>query len=135
MKKGYKEDIEALTLANENFRHVLYTGAHSQLVVMALKPREEIGEEVHAESDQFFRFEEGTGRAILNDTTYEIHAGDVLIIPAGTKHNIINLSDLNFLKMYTLYSPAHHKDGVIHATKEAAEADTEHFDGKTTEQE
>ena len=131
--KGYKNNIEKLALINENFRQVLYTGKHSQLVLMSLKPLEEIGMEVHEESDQFFRFEMGIGQVVIDGTAQIIDDGDVVIVPAGAKHNIINTSETDFLKLYTIYSPAHHKDGVIHATKEQAEQDHEEFDGKTTE--
>jgi mannose-6-phosphate isomerase-like protein (cupin superfamily) len=129
---GYKENIEKLTLENNNFRKVLYTAKFSQLVLMSLKPSEEIGEEVH-DGDQFFRFEKGHGQAILNGVSQEINDGDVLIVPAGTKHNIINLSQSAPLKLYTIYSPPHHRDGVIHATKQEAESDNEHFDGQTSD--
>lgn len=130
--KGYAQNIEKLTLANDNFRQVLYTAKFSQLVVMSLKPSEEIGEEVH-EGDQFFRFEKGQGLAVIDGHEYKIGDGDVVIVPAGAKHNIINISSSEPLKLYTLYCPPHHRDGVIHATKEQAEADNEEFDGKTTE--
>jgi len=131
--KGYKNNIEKLTLINENFRQVLYTGKHSQLVLMSLKPLEEIGLEVHEESDQFFRFELGTGQVIIDGTEQIVVDGDAVIVPAGAKHNIINTSATDFLKLYTIYSPAHHSDGVIHATKEQAEQDHEEFDGRTSE--
>jgi mannose-6-phosphate isomerase-like protein (cupin superfamily) len=131
--KGYKNNIEKLTLMNENFRQVLYTGKHSQLVVMSLSPMEEIGLEVHEDSDQFFRFEIGTGRVIIDGVEQMVGDGDVIIIPAGAKHNIINTSETEPLKLYTIYSPAHHRDGVTHLTKRQAEHDDEEFDGKTTE--
>ena len=131
--KGYVENIEKLTLANKNFRAVLYTAPHSQLVLMSLKPAEEIGEEVHQDSDQFFRFESGQGKAVLNGVEHPLKDGDVVIVPAGMQHNIINTSNSEDLKMYTLYSPAHHRDGVVHATKLQAEADDEKFNGKFTE--
>lgn len=118
---GYHTNIETLTLGNSNFRQVLYTGAHSQLVLMSLKAGEEIGNEVHPEVDQFFRFEKGSGKAVLNETEeIELNAEDVLIVPAGTWHNIINTGSED-LKLYTIYSPANHPDGTIHATK--ADAD------------
>ncbi|MBP9715042.1 MAG: cupin domain-containing protein [Candidatus Pacebacteria bacterium] len=132
MKKGYKGNIEKLTEENNNFRHVLYTGEHSQLVLMTLQVGEEIGEETHTENDQFFRFESGTGKVIINETTYEVGAGDAVIIPVGAKHNIVNVGD-TLLKMYTIYAPAHHKDGVIRSTKKEAENDSPEFDGITTE--
>lgn len=131
--KGYKNNIEKLTLINENFRQVLYTGQHSQLVLMSLKPQEEIGLEVHEESDQFFRFERGTGLVIIDGAEQLVGDGDVIIVPAGAKHNIINSSETEFLKLYSIYSPPHHHDGVIHLTKEQAEHDHEEFDGQTTE--
>ncbi len=130
--QGYKQNIEKLTLANENFRQVVYTSKFSQLVLMSLRPGEEIGEEVH-EVDQFFRFEQGTGRAIVDGSQYEITDGDVVIVPAGSKHNVINTSATDSLKLYTLYCPPHHRDAVVHATKAQAQTDTEHFDGHTTE--
>jgi mannose-6-phosphate isomerase-like protein (cupin superfamily) len=120
---GYHADIEAETLSNSNFRKVLFTGAHSQLVVMSLLPSEEIGMETHANVDQFFRFEEGEGKAILNGEEIMFKANDVVIVPAGTNHNIINTSDVNPLKLYTIYSPANHPDGTVHATKAEAMAD------------
>lgn len=132
MKKGYKDNIEKLTQENENFRKVLYTGEHSQLVLMSLLPGEEIGAEVHEENDQFFRFESGTGKVIINDTEYEVADGDAVIVPRGTKHNVIN-TGADRLKLYTIYSPAHHQDGVVRATKAEAEANGPEFDGKTTE--
>ncbi|MEK7202370.1 MAG: cupin domain-containing protein [Patescibacteria group bacterium] len=130
--KGYFGNIEELTIANENFRQVLYTGPHSQLVLMSLKPGEEIGEEVH-EVDQFFRFERGTGKSIVDGHEYVVGDGDAIVVPAGAKHNIINTSDAESLKLYTIYSPANHRDGVVAETKADAESHEEHFDGKTTE--
>jgi len=132
MKKGYKDNIEKLTEENNDFRRVLYTAEHSQLVLMTLIPGEDIGEEVHGENDQFFRFESGTGKVIINDTTYEVGAGDAVIVPQGAKHNIINTGETK-LKLYTIYSPAHHQDGIVRATKIEAEATEEEFDGTTTE--
>jgi mannose-6-phosphate isomerase-like protein (cupin superfamily) len=129
---GYEGDIEKLTLENNNFRKVLYTTKFSQLVLMSLKSQEEIGEEIH-DVDQFFRFEKGRGKAVLDGVSQEVKDGDTVIVPAGTKHNIINSSSTESLKLYTLYSPPHHRDGVVHATKQEAEADQEHFDGKTSE--
>ena len=133
MAKGFSNNIEQETLENENFRKVLYTGKHSQLVLMSLRPKEEIGMEVHADNDQFFRFEKGQGKAIIDGNEYELKDGTAVIVPSGAQHNIINTSETEDLKMYTIYSPAHHKDGVVHATKEQAEADDEEFDGKTSE--
>jgi len=129
--KGYVKDIEALAIQNEEFRQVLYTAKFCQLVVMALKPKEEIGAEVH-KLDQFFRVEEGAGEAVLDDVRTPIHAGFAVIVPAGTRHNIINTGGVP-LKLYTLYSPPNHRDGVIHHTRADAEKDNEHFEGKTTE--
>jgi mannose-6-phosphate isomerase-like protein (cupin superfamily) len=131
--KGYKENIEKLTLENDNFRKVLYTGKNSQLVLMSLKPLEEIGAEVHEENDQFFRFEAGHGRVTSDGNVYEVTDGDAVIVPAGANHNVENISSDEELKMYTIYSPAHHKDGIVRATKEEAEANEEEFDGQTTE--
>ena len=133
MKKGYKGSIEKDTIENENFRKVLYTGEHCQLVLMSLKPTEEIGMEVHTDNDQFFRFEKGNGKVIINGNEYEVTDGDAVIVPSGAEHNVINLSATESLKLYTIYSPAHHQDGVVRATKAEAEADGPEFDGKTTE--
>jgi mannose-6-phosphate isomerase-like protein (cupin superfamily) len=133
MKKGFKQNIESETLANNSFRKVLYTGAHMQLVLMSLKPSEDIGMETHTENDQFFRFEKGNGKVIIGETEYEVTDGDAIVIPSGTQHNIINTSTTDELKMYTIYSPAHHKDGIERATKEEAEKDGPEFDGILTE--
>lgn len=121
---GYITNIEDTTKQNENFRQVLFTGPHSQLVVMSLLPSEEIGMEVHA-VDQFIRIEEGEGRAILNGEEYKIEEDFAIVIPAGTQHNIINTSSEKKMKLYTIYSPPQHKDGTIHKTKEEATADEE----------
>ena len=131
--KGYVENIEKLTLENDNFRKVLYTAKHSQLVLMAIQPGDDIGEEVH-ELDQFLRIEAGTGKAVLNEIEYPIEDGYAIVVPAGVKHNFINTSSDQPLKLYSIYSPAEHRDGVIHATKADALAGEEHFDGKTTEE-
>jgi len=131
--KGYNANIEKETLENTNFRKVLYTGKHSQLVLMNLKPNEEIGMEIHADNDQFFRFEKGEGKCIIDGNFYELRDGSVIIVPAGAEHNIINTSSSEDLKLYTIYSPAHHKDGIIRATKEEAEKNEAEFDGVTTE--
>lgn len=131
--KGYKTGIEQDTLANDNFRKVLYTSKHSQLVLMSLKPNEEIGMEVHNENDQFFRFEEGTGKVIIDGNEYEVKDGDAVVVPTGAEHNVINTSSSESLKLYTIYSPAHHQDGVVRATKEEAVADSPEYDGKNTE--
>jgi len=117
---GFHADIEAETIGNTNFRKVLFTGVHSQLVVMSLLPGEDIGMEVHANVDQFFRFESGVGKAVLNGEEILFKANDVVIVPAGTNHNIINTSTTEPLKLYTIYSPANHPEGTIHATKEDA---------------
>lgn len=129
--KGFVKDIEGLAIGNDDFRQVLYTAKHSQLVVMALKPKEEIGAEVH-ELDQFFRVEDGNGEAVLDGVRTAIQAGFAILVPAGTNHNIINTGSTP-LKLYTLYAPPNHRDGVVHQTRADAEADTEHFDGKTSE--
>ena len=131
--KGFNANIEKETLENTNFRKVLYTGKHSQLVLMSLKPNEEIGMEVHADNDQFFRFEKGRGKCVIDGNEYELKDGSAIIVPAGAQHNIINTSDSEELKLYTIYSPAHHKDGIVRATKEEAEANSPEFDGTTTE--
>ncbi|MFA6048146.1 MAG: cupin domain-containing protein [Parcubacteria group bacterium] len=131
--KGFNANIEKETLKNGNFRKVLYTGKHSQLVLMSLKPKEEIGMEVHEENDQFFRFEKGEGKCIIDGNEYELKDGVAIVVPAGAQHNIINTSETEDLKMYTIYSPAHHKDGIVRATKEEAEANDAEFDGVTTE--
>jgi len=129
--KGFVKDIESLAVGNVDFRQVLYTAKHCQLVVMALKPNEEIGSEVHT-LDQFFRVEEGTGEAVLDGVRTGIRAGFAIVVPAGATHNIINTGSTP-LKLYTLYAPPNHRDGVVHHTRADAEADTEHFDGKTSE--
>jgi len=129
--KGYVENIEKLALENENFRKVLYTATHSQLVLMSIQPGEDIGEEVH-ELDQFLRIESGMGRAVLDGVAHDIADGSAVVVPAGTRHNIINTGSQP-LKLYTLYSPPEHRDGVVRATKQEAEKQEEHFDGKTTE--
>jgi mannose-6-phosphate isomerase-like protein (cupin superfamily) len=121
---GYIANIEQSTVENAFFRHVLHTSQHQQLVVMCLKPNEDIGEETHEIVDQFLRIEEGQAKAILNGETTEIKAGDAIMVPAGVTHNIINTSSTDQLKLYTVYSPPHHKDGTIHKTKENAESDT-----------
>lgn len=131
--KGFKTAIEKATTENTDFRRVLYTSSHSQLVLMCLKPKEEIGEEVHYENDQFFRFESGHGKCIIDGNEYEVHDGDAVIVPAGASHNVINVDHTKDLKMYTIYSPAHHKDGIVRHTKKEAEANEEEFDGTTTE--
>ena len=129
--KGFVQDIEDLAVRNDVFRRVLYTAKNCQLVLMSLKPKEEIGAEVH-ELDQFFRVEEGSGEAILDGAKTSIRAGFAVIVPAGAMHNIINTGSAP-LKLYTLYAPPNHRDGVVHRTRKDAEADDEEFDGKTTE--
>ena len=131
--KGFTINIEKATLENNNFRKVLYTGKHNQLVLMSLWPKEEIGMEVHPDNDQFFRFEKGQGKCVIDGNEYEISDGVAIVVPAGAQHNIINTSDTEELKLYTIYSPAHHKDGIVRATKEEAEANEVEFDGITTE--
>lgn len=131
--KGFNGNIEHETLINNNFRKVLYTAPHSQLVLMSLKPNEEIGMETHPNNDQFFRIEKGTGKCIIDGNEYELSDGIAIVVPAGAEHNVINVSSTDDLKLYTIYSPAHHKDKTVHATKEIAEADDEEFDGNTTE--
>jgi len=131
--KGYSINIEKATLENENFRKVLYTSKHSQLVLMSLRPNEEIGMEVHADNDQFFRFESGQGKVIIDGNEYQVSDGSAIVVPAGAQHNVVNVSENEGLKLYTIYSPAHHKDGIVRATKEEAEANEIEFDGKTTE--
>lgn len=132
-KDGYHVNIEELTLANINFREVLYTGKHLQLVLMSLKPGEEIGEEIHTNGDQFFRFESGSGTCVLNGETSPIKAGEAIIVPNGVLHSIINSDPSLPLKLYTIYSPPQHKDKVIRLTKYDAEAQKEKFDNRTTE--
>ena len=129
--KGYVQNIEELTVKNNDFRRVLYTSKQSQLVLMALNPKGEIGAEAH-KSDQFFRVEEGSGEAVIDGVRTAIRAGFAIIIPGGTNHNIINTGTVP-MKLYSIYSPPNHRDGVVHHTRADAEADNEHFDGKTTE--
>jgi mannose-6-phosphate isomerase-like protein (cupin superfamily) len=130
--KGYIENIEKLSRENEYFRDVVYTAKHMQLVVMNLNPEKDIGEETH-DVDQFVRCEAGNGKVILNGEEHEISDGSAVIIPAGVKHNVINLSATEHLKLYTLYAPPHHRDGVVHETKTQSQEDLEHFDGTTSE--
>jgi len=130
--KGYVTNIEKNTVENNNFRKVVYTAPNSQLVLMSLKPGEDIGSEVH-QLDQFLRVEKGTGKTVLNGAEYPIEDGSAIVVPAGTEHNIINTGETE-MKLYTVYSPPNHRDGVTHRTKEEAVADEEeHFDGKTSE--
>jgi mannose-6-phosphate isomerase-like protein (cupin superfamily) len=129
--KGYVQDIEGLAVKNDKFRQVLYTAKYCQLVLMALKPKEDIGTEVH-KLDQFFRVEAGSGEAVLDGVHTLIREGFAIVVPAGTTHNIINTGTVP-MKLYTLYAPPNHRDGVVHLTRADALADKEHFDGKTTE--
>lgn len=129
---GYVANIEDLSIKNENFRRVLYTDERLQLVVMSLRPGEDIGMEVHT-LDQFIRVEAGEGKAILNDVEHELRDGFVVVVPQGTMHNIVNTSRELPMKLYTLYAPPEHKDGTVHATKAEAQTHEQHFDGVTTE--
>jgi mannose-6-phosphate isomerase-like protein (cupin superfamily) len=131
--QGFIENIEDMTNENQDFRRVVYTGRHSQLVLMKLLPGEEIGEEVHKEIDQFFRVDSGEGVALVGDKQYEISDGSGIVVPAGINHNITNTSKYEDLKLYTIYSPPEHKDKTIRRTKKEAESQKEHFDGTTTE--
>ncbi len=131
--KGYVINIEEETEKNADFRRVLYTGKHSQLVLMSIKPGEEIGEETHEDVDQFFRFEGGEGKVTIDGVEHRVKDGDAVIVPASARHNVMNTSKRANLKLYTIYSPPEHQDGVVHHTKEEAMASKEHFDGRTTE--
>ena len=130
--KGFVCDIEELTEENADFRRVLYTGKNLQLVLMAIQPGEEIGEETHNDRDQFFRVEKGTGEVWIDGHRSKIKSDDAIIVPAGARHNIVNMGD-ETLRLYTIYSPPEHRDGTVQATKADADAEEEHFDGKTTE--
>lgn len=130
--EGFADDIEKLTEENEDFRVVLYTGKNLKLVLMALKPSEEIGEEVHDDRDQFFRFETGSGEVRIDDVINQVKADDGVIVPAGSKHNVINTGS-ELLRLYTIYGPPEHVEGTIHKTKGEADASDEHFDGRATE--
>jgi mannose-6-phosphate isomerase-like protein (cupin superfamily) len=131
-KKGFVADIETLTEDNNDFRRVLYTGKHLQLVLMSLRPGEEIGAEVHPAVDQFFRIEEGEGEVHIDGVAKRVRGSDAFIVPAGATHNVVNKGD-GPLKLYTIYAPPEHRDGIVRATKADAQASEEHFDGKTTE--
>lgn len=131
--KGFKINIESAAIANMDFRHVLYTSEHSQLVLMSLLPSEEIGLETHKDNDQFFRVERGHGKCVIDGSEYELHDGDAIVVPRGARHNVINLSAAKPLKLYTIYSPPHHKDGIVRVTKAEAIANEEEFDRITTE--
>ena len=130
--KGFVDDIETLTKENTDFRRVLYTGRNLHLVLMALQPGEEIGEEVHEDRDQFFRVEKGKGEIVIDGVTTKIKSDIAMIVPAGARHNVRNTSE-KVLRLYTLYAPPEHMDGTVHVTKADADASEEHFDGKTTE--
>ena len=130
--KGFVVNIEAESIANNDFRKVLYTATHSQLVVMSLPPGVDIGAEVH-HLDQFIRCESGEGKATLDGVEHPIRDGFAVLVPAGTLHNIVNTSSEYPLKLYTVYAPPNHRDGVVHVTKADAEADTEEFDGRTSD--
>lgn len=126
--KKFIANIEKLSLSNKNFRNVLYTGQHAQVVLMSLKPNEDIGTEVHQIVDQFLRIEKGQGKLVLNGEEHLVKDGDAFVVPAGATHNLINTSSEESLKLYTIYSPPHHKDGIVHATKSEAESDqTDHI--------
>lgn len=131
--KGFCGDIEPMTLSNGDFRRVLYTGSHCQLVLMSLRPGEEIGLEVHEDNDQFFRFEGGEGKVVVDGNEYSVTDGTAVVVPAGARHNVINTSASVDLRMYTIYSPPHHKDGIVRATKAEAESDAPDYDGQNSE--
>ena len=133
MKKGFVADIEKETSKNSDFRRVLYTGKYSQLVLMSLKPSEEIGMETHDTVDQFFRFEDGEGMVIIDGVEHKVKNGSAVIVPSGAKHNVVNTSKKAELKLYTIYSPPEHQDKIVRKTKKDALAQPEEFDGKTTE--
>jgi mannose-6-phosphate isomerase-like protein (cupin superfamily) len=133
MKKGYIDQIETATTKNTDYRRVIYTGKYSQLVLMSLKPGEEIGAEVHDTIDQFFRFEEGEGVVEIDGARHPVKDGSGVVVPNGTRHNVINTSKTADLKLYTIYSPPNHQDGIVRKTKKEADEQEEHFDGKTTE--
>lgn len=128
--KGFVDDIERLTKDNSDFRRVLYTGKNLQLVLMTLRPGEEIGEEVHEDRDQFFRIEDGAGEVLIDGARHRVEDDDAIIVPAGARHNVVNTGN-SPLKLYTLYGPPEHRDGIVQRTK--ADAFEEHFDGRTTE--
>jgi mannose-6-phosphate isomerase-like protein (cupin superfamily) len=133
MKKGFTANLEEETLKNTDFRRVLYTGKFSQLVLMCLKPKEEIGAETHDDVDQFFRFEEGEGVVVIDNVKTVVKDGSGVVVPSGAKHNVVNTSKTKALKLYTIYSPPEHQDKVVRRTKQEAVAREEHFDGKPTE--
>jgi mannose-6-phosphate isomerase-like protein (cupin superfamily) len=131
--KGFVADIDELTKRNKHYRHVLYTAKNLQLVLMTLRPGEEIGEEIHKDRDQFFRVEKGKGKVVIDGKSHKIESGHAILVPAGARHNVINTDDEKHLKLYTLYGPPNHRDGVDFLTKKKAEASTERFAGATTE--
>ena len=131
--KGFIANIEEKTKANTNFRQVLYTGRHMQLVLMSIAPGSEIGMEVHPDNDQFLRFENGVGRVVIDGSNHDVSDGFAVVVPAGAQHNVVNTSQNDSLQLYTLYSPPHHQDSLIRATKEDAEAHEIEFDGVTSE--
>jgi mannose-6-phosphate isomerase-like protein (cupin superfamily) len=131
--KGFHTNIEKDTLENTNFRKVIYTANHCQLVLMNLQPGEEIGTETHAENDQFLRFEGGKGKCYIDGNEYDVSDGFAVIVPAGAEHNVVNVSESDQLKIYTIYSPPHHKDGIVRSTKKDAEEREEDFNGQTSE--
>jgi mannose-6-phosphate isomerase-like protein (cupin superfamily) len=131
--KGFKAAIESEAIENTDFRRVLYTSEYSQLVLMSIRPGEEIGLETHEGNDQFVRVEKGYGKCVIDGNEYELRDGDAVVVPCGAKHNIANQSDTDDLKLYTIYSPPHHKEGIVRATKNEAVANEEDFDGITTE--
>ena len=131
--KGYVVKLEQETKKNSDFRRVLYTGKNSQLVLMSLKPGEEIGEEVHDDVDQFFRFEKGEGKVVIDKVEHKVHDGVAVIVPSGALHNVINTSKKEDLRLYTIYSPPEHQDKVVRHTRAQAMADEEHYDGKPSE--
>ncbi|KAF5058697.1 Cupin domain protein [anaerobic digester metagenome] len=133
MKKGFITDIETATTENTDFRRVLYTGKYTQLVLMNLPPGEEIGMEVHDDVDQFFRFEEGEGKVVIDGVETAVKDGSGVIVPSGAMHNVVNTSKTANLKLYTIYGPPEHLDGTVHRTRKEALENEEHFDGKTTE--
>ena len=130
--KGFNGNIEKQAEENKSFRKVLYTGKHLQLVLMSLEVGEEIGMETHENNDQFFRFESGIGKCLIDNNDYMVVEGDAIVVPAGAKHNIINTGTIPF-KMYTIYGPPNHQEGTIRKTKEDAEKNDEVFDGQTSE--
>lgn len=131
--KGYSTRLEEATRKNEYFRRVLYTGKHSQLVLMSLRPGEEIGAETHKTVDQFFRIETGKGTVVIDGKRHRVSGGDGVVVPAGARHNVINTSKNSTLRLYTIYSPPEHQDKVVRHTKAAALARPEEYDGKPTE--